>query len=527
LNTPATDASRFLRWAIIFGLPVVAVGAVLYYRFSGGPGYPLDDSWIHLAFARHLAEGQGFGVNPGQASTGATSPLWALLLAVGFLFGRVHYTWPWILGGFCLGGAALAAAWVTSELCGRRSGASRDLWGPVAAGLLVATSAAFVWSAAGAMEVPLFTALLLAAWAMHARARRRAPRFSTWGIPAGLAVLARPEGLLFAILLGLTSRPRTALKNLGLTAVLYAPWPAYCLIVSGRPLPGAFYAKTTSAFAGLPDFAYVARSLYLVWQIATPFCVLFLIGLAWKLGMTLSQRGQTVESATVDRTSWRTLLPGLLFPFALVLSYSLMGRSFLFAVLPGNYGRYLYPAIPFLGIVGILWVASIRSAGMEGSRWMSRAVSTALGLLVIWNAVQCVGHADLYAHNVRDINSMQVEMAVRLERQLPPGSWVAANDVGALAYLTDLRVLDLVGIVSPEVQEALFPLRGMEQVPREATLLSVISDRKPAALAVFPEWYPNILRTLGPRLEPIEEIHVPDNITSGGNRLVAYRIHWP
>ena len=34
------------------------------------PGFPLDDSWIHLHFARNLAEGAGFAYNPGVPVVG-------------------------------------------------------------------------------------------------------------------------------------------------------------------------------------------------------------------------------------------------------------------------------------------------------------------------------------------------------------------------------------------------------------------------------------------------------------------------
>src|SRR5262249_50979860 len=50
---------------------------------AGAAGFPLDDSWIHLQFARNLAEGAGFAYNPGVPVAGSTAPLWTLLLAAG------------------------------------------------------------------------------------------------------------------------------------------------------------------------------------------------------------------------------------------------------------------------------------------------------------------------------------------------------------------------------------------------------------------------------------------------------------
>src|SRR4051794_34832739 len=48
---------------------------------SAVTGFPLDDAWIHLVYARSLAHGDGFAYNPGQLETGFTSPLWVMLLA--------------------------------------------------------------------------------------------------------------------------------------------------------------------------------------------------------------------------------------------------------------------------------------------------------------------------------------------------------------------------------------------------------------------------------------------------------------
>jgi len=541
-RTRASSPSTRGVW-ILPSLVIVAFAAVLFYRMKAGPGYPLDDTWIHLAFARNLAAGGGFGINPGQPSTGSTSPLWTLLVSIGFLFGSVQDSWPWVLNTLVLAAAGTAAAWVLSELSGPALDRRWRALLPLAAGLMIVTAPVLVWSTAGAMEIPLFLGLLLAAWAIHVRAERAPARgIALWGIPAGLAILARPEGLLFLALLGLTSRPRAAARNIALALLIYAPYVVYCLAVSGRPFPATFYAKTSHTFAGLPDPGYVAGSAGLLWRAAAPFCVLFLAGVLVKVTVTLwtgiHRQRETTPSSTSERphaqsSSWRPILPGLLFPFVLTLSYASMGRSFLFAVLPGNFGRYLFPAVGFLAVVGLWGLASSGRLVFSGptrahprARPVGGVLSVAVAALLLWNAAQCVRLSNLYARNVYDINAMQVEMARRLPRHLPSGSQVAANDVGALAFFTDFQVLDLVGIVSPEVQEVVFPLRGQADPPREATLLNLLRHERPAALVVFPRWYANLLNGLGPCLEQMEEIVVPDNRTSGDNRLVAYRIRW-
>src|ERR1700674_3879860 len=64
-------------------LPPLAVFLLTEQRLAGAPGFPLDDSWIHLHFARNIAEGAGFSYNPGAPVAGSTAPLWTLLLALG------------------------------------------------------------------------------------------------------------------------------------------------------------------------------------------------------------------------------------------------------------------------------------------------------------------------------------------------------------------------------------------------------------------------------------------------------------
>jgi hypothetical protein len=47
-------------------------------------GFPLDDSWIHLTYARNLALRGEWAFLPGVPSAGSTAPLWSSYRRVDF-----------------------------------------------------------------------------------------------------------------------------------------------------------------------------------------------------------------------------------------------------------------------------------------------------------------------------------------------------------------------------------------------------------------------------------------------------------
>ncbi|MES1211280.1 MAG: hypothetical protein ABUL63_02990, partial [Acidobacteriota bacterium] len=126
MNAPAPDLSPALdrrpRWL----LPAALVACLVYLAAElfvvGRLGFPLDDSWIHLQFARNLADGFGLSYNPGHLVTGSTAPLWTALLAPLLLLPGNVVVWTKLLGiAFHL--ASVAAAW----RLGRELGLSRGL----------------------------------------------------------------------------------------------------------------------------------------------------------------------------------------------------------------------------------------------------------------------------------------------------------------------------------------------------------------------------------------------------------------
>ncbi len=70
-------------------IALAALLAVLFYLLVSARvsriGFPLDDAWIHLTYARNFALHEQWAFRLGDPSAGSTSPLWTILLAIGYI----------------------------------------------------------------------------------------------------------------------------------------------------------------------------------------------------------------------------------------------------------------------------------------------------------------------------------------------------------------------------------------------------------------------------------------------------------
>jgi arabinofuranosyltransferase len=495
------------------------------YVLSFDLGFPLDDSWIHLQFARNLAAGQGLSYNAGALVTGSTSPLWTALLALLYLLPGSVIAWTKLLGI----ALHLAAVDATFRLA-RQLGLGRGL-AALAAGLTLGTGW-LAWSALSGMEVPLFILLALQGIILHLR-EREALRQGEERPPLALgllavAALARPEGLALLALAAVDRllvfergdeeglrwrRPawRPLLTGFGLAAcaligpVLFYRW------AGGSFLPTTFAAKGGAMRHALPDLGYV----YVVFGILfrqQPYMTL----LAGAGVLALVERLGTPRD--------RGLLPAL-FPLAVPLAYSLVSPPG-GAVLVGNFGRYYFPFFPLIVLLGVLGLE--RAAAALGPRLRAGRLRLPLGALLVallaWptvsSLVQGVGR---YVQNVTNVQDSDVRMAHWLAPRLPPEAVLAVNDIGAIKFFLPNRVIDLAGIANPEIRRALN--RGTAaDVPWEETMLGEIASRKPDYLIIFPAWFPHLSED--PRFRPLHAVAIKDNITMGAAEVVLYATPW-
>jgi hypothetical protein len=501
------------------------LGAELF--LVGGLGFPLDDSWIHLQFARNLAAGKGLSYNPGELVTGSTAPLWTALLSVVFLLPGppgIVVAWTKLLGiVFHLAG--VSATW----RLGREMGLGRGLAGLAA--VLMLTTSWLVWSALSGMEVPLFIFLSLSGIRLHLRERERPERPPLAAPVLAVAALARPEGLMLLVLALidrllmfersgedgplLWRRPPLRPVMVGaLLAVLTLAGPLlFYRWAGGSFLPTTFGAKGGGLRQPVPNLSYVYTVLG-VWFRSQPFLSL------------LAGAGVVALLARLGTRRDRGLLPAL-WVVGLPLAYSLMAASP--TKLMGNFGRYYFPLIPVVILLGALGLEpAARALGPRPQKEGGRGVRIPLGALLagvilataLWGFAQ---GAVRYARNVANVEDSDVRIARWLGERLPPQALLAVNDIGAIKFLLPNPVLDLAGIANPEIRGEVAQIEA-SGLPWPSAMAEAIARRRPDYVVVFPKWLTGL--DGDPRFLPIYRLKVPDNITMGGDEIVVYATAW-
>ena len=162
-------------------------------RTNGSMGFPLDDPWIHLQFARNLHDYGSFSYYKNDMVTsGSTSPLFTFMLAVGFFVTSREILLGYVLGVTCF----LAAGWYMFQYA--RTEFDGDVVLAAGAAFLLLFEPRLQWIALSGMETTLFLLLLIASLYYH---RKRNPVFH--GVATGLLIWARPDAviLILAVLL--------------------------------------------------------------------------------------------------------------------------------------------------------------------------------------------------------------------------------------------------------------------------------------------------------------------------------------
>ena len=430
-------------WFVGIGA-LLGVGLFLGAALARGKlGFPLDDAWIHQTYARNLVRNGRWEYVPGVISAGSTAPLWTLLLAVGYLLRLPYLWWAYLLGGVSLGWLGL----VSMRLW-------RCLWPKQAtrawlAGLMVVLTWPLVWAATSGMETLLFAALGLQIAVIYCQSKGKGWQTAvTLGLLSGLLILTRPDGLVLIILIlaGMVlARRGFGLEIgafLGAMALPLVPYFVFNWISSHTIWPNTFYAKQAEYGTLLlePLWARLWELLYFSWGGTAGGMnaahLLLLPGLVTAVWLAL-------------RADWQARQLRLMLPLLWA-----GGHIFLYAWrLPVTYqhGRYLLAAVPIwvlFGLWGWLFLLDWLGSGRYG-RLGRQVAGLTMALIVLVFLI--LGATTGYANDVAFIENEMVAVSHWLAEHTAVDALIAAHDIGAIGYFAERPIIDLAGLISPEI----------------------------------------------------------------------------
>ncbi len=485
--------SRAIVWiALAAALVGLYLGAA---RRVGVNGFPLDDAWIHQTYARNLGTRGEFAFTPGAPSTGSTAPLWTFLLAAGY---ALHIPFQWWTHGLNIVFLGLSG-WQMARLARRLFPESR--WLPPVIGLAVVSEWHLVWAAASGMETVLFVWLSVAlverfaAWGINPpptpslTGREKiipSPRwggqgggkhFAIFGIIGGLLTLTRPEGIGLAGLVGLAlladcfSRRKIPIAQLAAFGVGVAlpliPYFAFNLITSGLIFPNTFYAKQREYAILLNDLPLWRRWLSVAGVQFIGGQIVLLPGAVFGVWRAFRQKKIALMVAGIWWLAHLTL-----YAVRLPVTY--------------QHGRYEMSTLPWLVLFGV-WGTAALLHPKHPTIWvrvLSRAVIASAGAAMA--AFLLLG-AQSYANDVTFIDTEMVKTARWLAENTPPDAVIAAHDIGAIGYFSARPLVDLAGLVTPEV---------LPFIRDESALLDFSRAQGAQYLVTFPGWYPQMTESL-------------------------------
>jgi len=393
--------------------------------------YTWDDSYIIFRYAQNLANGLGLVFNAGQKVEGYTSFLWVVVLA-----GASKLSLEPILAAKVLGLILnLSILLACYSLCRLVTTDKVPIYG--SALLLTAGNPHFIVNGAAGLETPLFTALLCWGCVTYLRAIRATDQKSQgrwWACASllfALLVMTRPDGILTYFLLWLYAvrifrkEPRRLLYFTLPFLMLYTPYFLWRWHYFGFLFPNTFYVKRGGTL-GLLAKGAAQTGKFLGYQTGGWF-LSGLVGLAVVLFPTVETT--VLGLAIVSRLAFELWSGG---------------------VTPGEF-RFLIPALPLIWI--LIEHVMVRGVGAFGARPRTYLLlAGTCGLLMIG---QLAAFWQFRAQNVGAVEAGMERAHIGLGKWLksnsPPNATVAVGDIGAIAFWSHRKILDLDGLTDTHI----------------------------------------------------------------------------
>jgi hypothetical protein len=399
---------------IAFALYCAITAAIFFASYRAADHhfvFALDDPYIAMAMAKSLALHGTWGITRFAFSSASSSPLFTLILALLYRLTGVHEVTSlavsWMAGAFAI---YLADRFLAEHLNWRARAATLTIF--------VMATPLFVIGLLG-MEHTLHLALALA-FVMGFEKASESPR--RLFVITALMVGARYEGLFLVgaagILFATERRWRPLFWMIGGAGLTVAAYGGFAAAHGSYFLPNSVALKGTSPQGWLAAILVIMKII-----IAPHFAILLPALIISAIGLRRSQ-------PRFAQLTWLLAVAGTGH-----LIFARTGAAF-------RYEAYFVAlSCLVLAITAACWSVAATQRSL-----FRITLCVAVGLLVVRS-----GYAALALPGYSRAIYLQQMQSARFLRTYFPNSSVAANDIGAISFFTDIHCTDLVGLADDKI----------------------------------------------------------------------------
>ncbi len=293
----------------------------------------------------------------------------------------------------------------------------------------------------------------------------------------GISAWVRPDGLTLlgpaVMSLALRSYPlkKVLKKALAFAAgalLFFGPYILFNWFVSGDVWPNTFYAKQAE-YEALRQTGIFNRYLKVGLQFITGVGILLLPGMIVEIKDQMQSKNWEATAVFI----WMAGYIGL-YAWRLPVTY--------------QHGRYIIPAMPIGFLFGLSGL--IKWTDIQAEKIWRRVISGAwiVSAIIVTISFWIYG-ARAYALDVAVIETEMVRTARWIEENTHKNALIAAHDIGALGYFAERNIVDLAGLITPDV---------IPFIRNEEKLAEYLDQKQVDYLVTFPSWYTNLTDGLAP-----------------------------
>ncbi|MCD4752886.1 MAG: hypothetical protein K8R40_07440 [Anaerolineaceae bacterium] len=320
------------------------------------------------------------------------------------------------------------------------------------------------------------------------------------GLIIGVSVWVRPDGItllgpfIFVLLFSEKTwkeKLKAITYGIGGFTLIFILYLVFNKLIAGTWMPNTFYAKQAE-YAVLLDLPIWKRmgQLYLLPLVGVG--IFLLPGFIYKGFAAIRERDYGIISSIL----W------------------LLGYILIYAIrLPVIYqhGRYIIPAMPIYFVLGTIGSDHLFQTVMKKGNVVQILTRVwSLSAVIILGSFWWMG-ANSYSQDVAYIEEQMVETSHWINENLPQDGFLAAHDIGALGYFSSIEIVDLAGLITPDV---------VPFIRNEPELWRYLEKQDVSYLMTFPDWYV----TLPESAAVIYESKGEYAEILGGSKMIVYQL---